>query len=502
MPAKRNGSRASILATTILASGSGFLMGSAVNIALPTIQRALDVDIAIVQWIANAYALALSGLILLSGSLGDIFGTRRVYNTGILVFTLGALASGLAPGAELLIAARGFQGIGAALMIPGSLAIINETFPRGERGKAIGLWAGVSGAIAALGPFVGGFLVQFSWRYVFFAMVPLGAVTLVLSVISVPELHDTSRRRIDWIGALLILVGLTGLSFGLIRLPEAERLAAPITAIVIGVSSLAAFVLVERSREQPLVPFSIFTPLVAGANAATLLLYFAFQGTLFLLSFYMQQLLGYTSINAGLALLPATMIITVLSAPSGTVTDRRGPRLQMIAGPVLVACGLCYLVLFGGEDGRYPADLLPGIGLLGLGMVTLIPAVTKSALEVRRELSGTASGVNNAAARLAGLLAVTVVGSVLNAVFRSTLNMRLPRALPTEVRETIIARSGRLLNLELPEQLSGETAAAVQAAMSSSFAAAFRAGIAVAAAAALLAAVVGLTLIRNPSPEE
>lgn len=488
-----------ILTTTILASGLGFLMGSSVTIALPVIQRALTVDIATVQWIANAYALALSGLILLSGSLGDILGTRRVYNSGILVFTIGSLASGLAPDASWLIAARALQGIGAALMIPGSLAIINDTFPPEARGRVIGLWAGVSGAIAALGPFIGGFLASLSWRLVFLAMVPLGAVTFIVSTISVPRLNDRRRTRVDWGGALLILVGLAGLSFGLIRLPEGAPVSATI-ALAVGVVAIIAFIPVERRHPTPLVPGRIFTRLVTGANIATVLLYFSFQAALFLLSFYLQQFVGLGATRAGLALLPATALIAVLSAASGSVTDRAGPRPQMIAGPLGVAAGLAVLY-FGSLTGAgYLAGVLPGVVLVGLGMVTLIPAITKSALEVPRELSGTASGVNNAAARLSGLLAVTIIGSVLNGVFRSSLERRLPAALTEQARTTILARSGDLLNLTIPDGVDGDLRIAVESVLATSFRIAFQAGIAIALGAALAAGLTAAVLIRDPDP--
>ncbi|MFW5684068.1 MAG: MFS transporter [Spirochaetota bacterium] len=490
-------SRLLILTTTILASGMGFLMGSAVNIALPTIQRALDVEITVIQWIANAYALAISGLILLSGSLGDLVGTRRVYNSGIMVFTIGSLASGVAPGATLLVVFRALQGIGAALMIPGSLAIINASFPREERGRVIGLWAGVSGAIAALGPFVGGFLVSISWRLVFFAMVPLGIVTFVLSLLSVPRVRDRSVERVDWAGALLVLVGLAGISFGLIRLPESTSTLRPAVGIAAGAIALAAFVLQEHRHPNPLVPFSIFTRLVTAANLATLLLYFAFQAALFLLSFYLQQLLGYTPTTAGLALLPATALIALLSAPSGSLTDRLGPQIQLVAGPLIVAAGLLYLVLAGATGGSYPARILPGVVLIGAGMVTLIPAITKSALEVPEQLSGTASGVNNAAARLAGLLAVTVIGATLNARFALGLRSHLPGAISDETRATILARSGELLNLTIPEAAGPEAREAAEQAIAVSFLEAFRTGLLVAAGAAIAAALVSVVFLRS-----
>jgi EmrB/QacA subfamily drug resistance transporter len=485
-----------ILTTTILASGLGFLMNSAVNIALPSIQEALAVELRTIQWIANAFSLALASLILLSGALGDTLGKKRVYNAGILLFSVGALACGLAPEPRFLIAARAVQGIGAAFMVPGSLAIINETFPEDERGKVIGLWAGVSGAVAALGPLVGGVLASLSWRWVFLAIVPLGLLTYFVSWKSVPELAPEKQREIDWSGIVLVVVALGGLSFGLIRLPETGFTVQTIIALGAAALAIPLFLINESRAEAPLVPFTLFEGSVGGANLATLLIYFAFSSVFFLLSFNLQQLQGYSSTLAGLAILPATLLITVLSAPSGSVTDRFGPRLQVIAGPLFMAVGLSLLLLLPDFTSGYAASFLPGILLLGVGMVTLIPAITKSALDVRTELSGTASGLNNAAARLAGLLAITIEGTILNAAYRMRLATELPPAVNPGARSTIMARSGSLLAARMPEALESELVAPVETAMRSAFAQAFDIAIAVPIAAAVAAAVIAAGTIR------
>lgn len=484
-----------ILTTTILASGLGFLMNSAVSIALPTIQESLQIELQTVQWIANAFSLALASLILLSGALGDTFGKKRVYNAGILLFSAGTLASGAAPAAGWLIAARSIQGVGAAFMVPGSLAIINESFEKGERGKVIGLWAGISGAIAALGPLVGGFLASFSWRWVFLAIAPLGFLTYFISRVSVPEFDRGEQSRIDWVGIVLVILGLGGLSFGLIRLPETGFTVRTTIALATAAVAVPLFLVNESRTESPLVPFSLFDRSVAGANIATLLIYFAFQGTFFLLSFHLQQLQGYSSTVAGLALLPGTLLITFLSAPSGSIVDRFGPRIQSTLGPLLLAAGLVLLVVLPGRESSYAADFLPGVVLVGLGMVSLIPAITKSALDVNRKLSGTASGVNNAAARLAGLLAITILGSILNAGYRARLASLLPTEVNEGARATILARSGKLLNAALPDALDTSLVEPVVAATERAFLGAFRIAALVAAGAAIIASAVSYVMV-------
>lgn len=488
-----------IVAACILASGVGFLMNSAVTIALPTIQRALDTTITDVQWIVNAYALALGGLILVSGALGDLFGVKRVFNTGIAAFTLGSLLSAAAPSVPLLIGARAFQGVGAALMVPGSLAIITNVFPDAERGTVIGLWAGISGAIAALGPFIGGFLAELSWRFVFLAMAPLALAALLVSVLFVPRLAGQSDRSLDWTGALLAFIALFGLSFSLIRASQEDFGSGSLVLLVAGSVALVAFFVAEARVKDPVMPYGMFTRQVTGANIATLFIYFSFSGTLFLLSFFLQQLLGYRATLAGLAVLPTTVLITVFSGPSGAVTDRHGPRFQMIAGPALVSLAIGLLAT-GGVGTGYVARLLPGVILLGVGIVLIIPSITTSALNVPRRFSGTASGVNNAIARVSGLLAVAVVGTVVTVGFARDLAPALSELqLPDGARESILADANRLLALELPRTLSTEQATAVRAALDEAFVSGYRWGMLVNLLAAMGGVIVGvLTIPRRP----
>ncbi|MFO8065417.1 MAG: MFS transporter [Spirochaetia bacterium] len=493
-----------IVSACILASGVGFLMNSAVTIALPSIQRALDTTITNVQWIVNAYALALGGLILVSGALGDLFGVRRVFNSGLAVFAAGSVLSAAAPNVPLLIGARAFQGLGAAFMVPGSLAIITNIFADSERGTVIGLWAGVSGAIAALGPFIGGFLAEISWRFVFLAMTPLALAALTVSILFVPRLAGQRGRRLDWPGAALAFAALFGLSFSLIRASEDVFGTVSWAMLIGGTASLPAFFLVEARAKDPVVPFAMFTRQVGGANLATLFIYFSFSGTLFLLSFYLQQLLGYRATAAGLAVLPTTILITVFSGPSGAVTDRRGPRFQMIAGPAIVSVAIAVLATNGVQT-HYLSRILPGVVLLGVGIVLIIPSITTSALNVPRHFSGTASGVNNAIARVSGLLAVAVVGTVVTVGFVRDLAPALEAlSLPDGAREAVLANADRLLAMELPPGLSDTQRTAVTEALENAFVAAYRRGMLINLLAAASGVVVGFASIpkQPPSPRD
>lgn len=466
-----------ILLSAILASGLGFLMGSAVNIALPTLQRVLATDIAGVQWIANSYLLALSTFILMSGSLADMVGIRVIFTAGIGVFTAGAALSGAVSGMGGLIVFRTLQGVGAALMVPSSLAVINSSFPKSERGRAVGLWAGVSGAIAALGPFVGGFLVETSWRLVFLGMVPLGVLTLTVALLYVPakrEHRPAKTRRLDWQGSALAVIALGALSYGLIRLPERGLGLPVIVTLSAGLAGTLGFVLWERRADSPLVPSDLFNATVTGANLATFALYFAFLGTLFLVTFHLQQLRGYPPMLAGVALLPPTLCIAGLAGPSGAVTDRKGPRLQTVAGPLAVAAGLAIL-LFVDREGSYAPLYLLALMLLGTGMAGVIPAVTSAALEVDTNRSGTASGVNNAVARVAGLLAVVAAGSILHGVFSARLRVGLQEIqLDQAAVSHLLAQAGDLLGAELPGSLTEEQAQSVTGVMREAFVSGFR----------------------------
>jgi len=328
-----------VLLATILASGMVFIMGTAISIALPTIQKALGADISGIQWIVNAHTLVLASLLLLGGSLGDHFGRKRIFVYGIGIFVIGAILSGLANSVGMLISFQVIQGLGSAMLIPGSLAIINSCFAESHRGKAIGLWSGFSAGLAAFGPFMGGFLVEtFGWPSIFFVNAPLGLIAILVALKFVPESKNPDARRLDWPGIFSIVLGLLGLSFGLIRGPLSgwsDPLV--IFSLLGGAMSLILFIIIEARSREPMVPFGIFkNPLVTGANIVTLFLYLALNGVIFFLVLNFQQVQNYSPTFAGLALLPPILLITFLSGPAGSLGDKIGPRRQMIAGPLIV----------------------------------------------------------------------------------------------------------------------------------------------------------------------
>lgn len=490
-----------ILGATILASGAAFLLGSAVNVALPTIQSAFGTDLSALQWVVNAQLLTLAALLPIGGSLGDRFGRKRLFLAGIAMFTVAGVLSGLAKTPNVLIGWQAVLGIGSALMVPQSLAIINVSFAENRRGQAIGLWAGLSGGIAALGPWLGGWLVQtFSWPAVFFMAAAVGVIAFVITLLLVPESRNPAARRLDWAGTVCLLGGLFGIAFGLISGPSGWTRPVALISLLGGAAVLAVFVWIERRQSEPLVPLHIFrNPLVSGANLATLLLYCALNGVLLFPVLNLQQVQGYSPSAAGLALLPVIVLITFLSGPAGSLADKLGPRPQMIIGPLLVAVGAGLLAV-GGTSILYPRDFLPGAVLIGLGMALVIAPLTKSALAVRPELSGAASGVNNAAARVAALLAVAVLGAIMVSIFSA----RLPGALAVSVltgpeQQQIIDQSGKLGGIVVPEALSAAAREAAKQAIARSFVFSFRWVMLTCAALALGAALVSTALIRRPA---
>jgi EmrB/QacA subfamily drug resistance transporter len=404
-----------ILAAATLTSSTAFLLNSAVNIALPSIQSYFGTNVAGIEWITNSHLLFLATLLLIGGSLGDYYGRKRVFLSGIAVFTIASISAGLASSIAFLIVLQAIQGIGAALMVPQSLAIINASFPENDRGRIIGLWAGISGAIAIMGPWLGGWLVeQFSWRAVFFINVPISLAAFILTAIFITEKQQIRFRHIDWMGTSLVFLSLLGIAYGLITGPaDGWGKSTVLAGLVGGLVFAVIFVLSQIRFSNPLVPHQIFqNPLVFGANAVTILLYFALNGILFFLTLNLQQIQGFSPSAAGLGLLATFLVISLFSGPAGSLADRIGPRLQMILGPAIVASGAAYLGAFGNQS-DYFTHYLPGLLLVGAGMSLVIAPLTKSALMVKTEFSGIASGVNNAMARYAALLAVAILGAVM-----------------------------------------------------------------------------------------
>ncbi|SAK96663.1 major facilitator transporter [Caballeronia calidae] len=418
------------LSATILGSSMAFIDGSVVNVALPSIQSELGAGIAAMQWVVNAYLLFLGALVLVGGSMGDKLGRRKVFIAGIAIFTAASAACGAAPGMGWLIAARALQGIGAALLVPGSLAIIGAVFDGEARGRAIGTWAGVGAITSSVGPAAGGWLVDaFSWRAIFFLNLPLAAATIALAMASVPDSHDADApQTLDWPGAASTAAGLAALTYGLTEAPS-RGFADPLVLamIVAGALLLAAFVAIEAKSRDPMVPLDIFRSRdFSGANLVTLLLYFGLGGVLFFLPFTLIRAYGYTATQAGAAVLPMPLIIGLLSRFTGGMTSRFGARLLLIAGPCVAGLGFAMLAL--PFAGGYWARFLPALVVLGLGMtITVAPLTTTVMASVGSGRAGVASGINNAVARVAGLLAIAVLGIVFVRSHDAALAARLDR---------------------------------------------------------------------------
>ncbi|MFJ9667242.1 MFS transporter [Streptomyces sp. NPDC101219] len=399
-----------ILLTTVLGSGMAMLDSTVVNVALPRIGRDLDADLAALQWTVNAYMVTLAGLILLGGALGDRFGRRKVFVVGVVWFATASLLCGLAPDAGTLIAARALQGVGGALLTPGSLALIQASFHPEDRGRAVGLWSGFGGIGAAVGPFLGGWLVDGpGWRWVFLINVPVALVCAPVAVRHVPESSGGGRHgRFDVAGAGLGALALALVTYALIGAEEASPAVA--VAGAAGLAAAVAFVWVERRHPDPMMPPAIFTSRqFTAVNLLTLCVYAAFGGFFFLAALQLQVVVGYSALAAGAALLPTTALMLLLSARSGELADRIGPRLPLTVGPLLCAAGML-LMLRVGPGASYPADVLPALLVLGFGMVALVAPLTATVLaSVDVGRAGLASGINNAAARAAGLLAVAAL---------------------------------------------------------------------------------------------
>jgi EmrB/QacA subfamily drug resistance transporter len=403
-----------VIAATVLGSGMAFLDGTVVNVALPAIGRDLHSGLAGLQWILSAYLLTLGALLLLGGALGDRYGRRRVYQVGLVAFSVASAVCGLAPNLDALIVARAVQGIGGALLVPGSLALLSASFVTEDRGAAVGAWSGLAGAFSALGPFLGGWLVDaVSWRLVFLINLPIAAVTLWVVRGHVPESRDAeaaARGPLDVPGAVLATVGLAGVVFALIEGSAGGITPLVAAAGVVGAVALVAFPVVERRAAEPLVPLEVFrSRQFSGANVTTLTVYGAFGGALFLFVVQLQQDLGYSALEAGSALLPVTLLMLTLSARAGRLSQRTGPRLPMTVGPLVAGLGLLLLGRVA-PGSRYLTGILPALIVFGLGLsLTVAPLTAAVMASVEERHLGVGSGVNNAVARVAGLLSVALL---------------------------------------------------------------------------------------------
>ena len=402
-----------VLFATVLGSAMASIDATVVGIALPAIGKDFHASLAALQWVVTAYTLTLAGLLLFAGALGDRYGRKLVFVIGVIWFALASLLCGAALNDTMLIAARALQGVGAALLMPGSLAIIEASFVPADRGKAIGAWSGFAGVGSAIGPFIGGWLIQaLSWRLIFAINVPIAALVVAVSLRHVPESRDTrATGRVDMTGGALVTVGLIGLTYGLIEGPIRGWITPlPLGALIAGAVLLAAFIWWERRADQPVLPLSLFrSAQFSAANVATFVVYAALAGTLFLLPIQLEQVSGYTALEAGVSLLPVTVIMLALSARSGDLAGRIGPRLQMTVGPLVIAAGLALFARIG-PSGDYLTEVLPAVVVFGFGLAINVAPLTSTVLgAVSAEHAGAASAINNDVARAAGLIAVAVL---------------------------------------------------------------------------------------------
>jgi EmrB/QacA subfamily drug resistance transporter len=485
-----------ILAATILASSMAFIDGTVVNVALPALQTSLNATATDVQWVIESYALLLSALLLVGGSLGDHYGRRRVFLLGVVIFAVASGACGLAGNIRQLIAARALQGFGAALLVPGSLAIISNSFSEQERGRAIGVWSGFSAITTAIGPVFGGWLIEHvSWRAVFYINLPLALLVILISLRHVAENTDRESSRVDWFGAILAALGLGALVYGLIESSQVGlKDRSVIMALAAGVVVLILFLFVESRLSSPMLPLTLFrSRTFAGTNLLTFLLYAALGGTLFFLPLNLIQVQHYSPTAAGAVLLPFILIMSLLSRWAGGLVARYGPKVPLVLGPVVTA--VAYLLfLLPGIGGNYWTNFFPPAVVLGLGMaVTVAPLTTTVMNSIAQNRAGTASGVNNAVARTASLIAIAVLGVVMLHVFKTHLDHRLISAnLPSSVVQSVQTQSTRVAAIDVPQNLNAETRQVIRRAIDESFVSGFRWVMVIGAALAGASAVTAL----------
>lgn len=494
-----------VLVAAILGSGMVFLDSNVVNVALPALQASFRATSADMQWVIEAYALFLATLLLAGGALGDRFGRRRIFVLGIILFVAASMWCGLAPSIGQLIVARAVQGIGGALLTPGSLAMITAAFSMETRGRAIGTWSGFTTITSALGPLVGGWLIQvISWRAIFFLNVPLAAATLLITARYVPESRDLEETGpIDYPGALLATLGLGGIVYGLTAASiSGFGQAGVLLPLLVGIVFLAGFIAVEARSAAPMMPLNVFkNRTFTGTNLLTLLLYGALGGALYFLPFNLQQIQGYSPLQSGLSLLPFTVIMFSLSRWAGGLINRFGARLPLIVGPTIAGLGF---LLFARPDigGSYWLTYFPAVLLLALGMtITVAPLTTTVMGAIDQSRAGIASGVNNAVARTAGLLAIAVLGIAVSAFFARVLGQQLTVAhIDPATRQAVMSQSHKLADITVTG-VSAATAAAVHHTVQVAYIAGFRLAMCIGAGLAFASAICAALFVPGKQNE-
>jgi len=488
-----------VLAATILGSSMAFIDGTVVNVALPALQASFHATVVDLQWVVESYGVLLAALILVGGSFGDRFGRRLIFISGVLIFALASAGCGLASSIDQLIIARSVQGVGAALLVPGSLAIISTSFDEKSRGQAIGTWSGFTAITTAVGPVLGGWLVEHaSWRWVFFLNLPIAAAVVAISLWRIPESRSASVERIDWPGAILATLGLCSLVVGFVEsLSLGWRSPLVFGGLTIGVGCLIAFVFVEAASPSPTLPLALFKSRnFSGANLLTLFLYAAIGIFFFLFPLNLIQVQGFSTTATGAAVLPLILLIFFLSRWSGGLVARYGSRVPLIVGPLIVTFGFA-LFAVPSIGGGYWREFFPAVIVLGLGMaVTIAPLTTVVMNSVNKDRVGTASGINNAVARVASVLAIAVLGIVMVKAFASRLNPSLAHLmLPPGVLAELQANEIKLAGLQVPSDLSPSMRAAVRGSIQEAFVFGFRVVMLICAGLSLGSAAVAWSFI-------
>jgi EmrB/QacA subfamily drug resistance transporter len=492
-----------ILTATILASSMAFIDSTAINIALPSLQAGFHATVVDVQWVVESYGLFLGALILVGGSLGDIFGRRLIFVAGVTLFTVASVACGVAQSIPVLIAARSIQGVGAALLVPGSLAIISTSFDEKSRGQAIGVWSGFTAITTAVGPVLGGWLVEHaSWRWVFFINVPIAAAVVAISFWRIPENSGSGSRRVDWWGALLATLGLGGIVFGFI---ESSNLgwSNPLVfgSLILGFGCLTGFAVLEARTSFPMVPLVLFkNPSFSGANLLTLFLYSAVGIFFFLFPLNLIQVQHYSSTAAGGAILPFILLMFLLSRWSGGLVARYGARSPLIVGPLVAALGFVLLVAPAAGH-NYWGMFFPAVVVIGLGMaITVAPLTTDVMNSVDQDRIGTASGINNAVARVAGILSIAILGVVMFYAFRSRLDHTLNHlSLPPGTLQELQTHESRLAGLQAPCNLDPTTKDEINNLIREAFVFGFRIVMLICAGLSLASAAVAWLMLPKAS---
>lgn len=487
-----------VLAATILGSSMAFIDGTVVNVALPLIQQDLGATAADLQWIVESYALLLAALILVGGSAGDRFGRRRIFQTGVAVFAAASLACAVAPDTLSLIVFRAIQGIGGALLVPGSLALIGASFSKKERGKAIGTWSAASALTMAIGPVLGGWLAEtYSWRWIFFINLPLAAIVMALTAWKVPESRDPDTVKLDWPGAMTATLGLGGLAFAL---TEAARLGLThpwvLSAFVLGIVSLWTFTVRQMRTAHPMVPPFLFAnPSFTGANLMTFLIYMGLGGVLFLMPLALMNVYGFSATGAAAAFLPFVAVMGLFSRAAGRLVDRTDPRAPLTAGPLMTAGGFVLLAMANGQS-DYWTGFFPGILAMAIGMVLTVAPVTTTVMTAAPDSrAGAASGINNAVARAAALFAIAVFGLIATVLANARLGTALAAAMGPEAAQSLPELAVVFGQIEAAGPLPASATDTVREAAAQAFLSAYRDTLLVMAVMPLLASAIAWRMV-------